>query len=259
MAKRRKPRIAIERDRRDPLEDYSIWDIRIAKSIYYGFILGTAVLVLGIWAIILYFLFGAGALKVFIDLDLGFQIAIIAGAITGHLFLLVLFYTLFRGGMVKLCKLLFKDRLIAKKYEDYDALRFLVGIALWGLYFTIIALLVGLIPEIVWGGIEELWRWMVKNFTPGVWILFFGGVIFVIVGIIFLGFVLWNRGVYSVLKRVKSIEEEMEVDERIKKDALKEADERTLRSIYKNEIGKKAIYKGLETKGYVEWKNKQLS
>ena len=102
MAKRRKPRIAIQPDSRDPLEDYSTWDIRIAKGIYYGFILGTVILVLGIWGIILLFLFEGGAIDLFLDLALGFQIAIIAGAITGHLFLLVLFYTLFRGGMIKL-------------------------------------------------------------------------------------------------------------------------------------------------------------
>ncbi|KKN27874.1 hypothetical protein LCGC14_0859980 [marine sediment metagenome] len=259
MAKRRKPRIAIQPDSRDPLEDYSTWDIRIAKGIYYGFILGTVILVLGIWGIILLFLFEGGAIDLFLDLALGFQIAIIAGAITGHLFLLVLFYTLFRGGMIKLCKLLFKDRLIAKKYEDYDALRFLIGIALWGLYFTLIALLIALLPSVFFKSIAEAWNWSVENFTFGMWILWLGGVVFLIVAIIFLGIVIWNRGVYAVLRRVKSIEEEMEIDEKIKKDALKNADERTLRSVYEKETSKKAIYKGQETRGYVEWKNKQLS
>ena len=91
------------------------------------------------------------------------------------------------------------------------------------------------------------------------WILWLGGVVFLIVAIIFLGIVIWNRGVYAVLRRVKSIEEEMEIDEKIKKDALKNADERTLRSVYEKETSKKAIYKGQETRGYVEWKNKQLS
>ena len=74
----------------DPLDDYSTWDIRIAKVIYYGFILATAIFVLGVWALILNWVIRTGKWDFFVDLDLGYQIAIIGGAVTGHLFLLVL-------------------------------------------------------------------------------------------------------------------------------------------------------------------------
>ncbi len=242
----------------DPLDDYSTWDIRIAKVIYYGLILATAIVVLGIWAVILTGLFGTTAWQIFVGLHLGIQIAIIAAAITGHLFLLVLFYTLFRGGMVKLCKAMFKDRRLAKKWEDYSTLRLLIGVALFGLYITILALLIGLLPATFWNAIWNLWVWMLNNFGLGLWILWFGLVVFIIVGIIFIGFILWNHGVFWVLKHVKTIEDEMEVDERIKKEALKEMDERTLQSVYKNETGKKAIHRGKETRGYIEWKKKQM-
>ena len=242
----------------DPLDAYSTWDLRIAKVIYYGLIFATVVVVLGIWAVILTFLFAGGAWAVFADLELGFQIAIIAGAVTGHMFLLVLFYTLFRGGMVKLCKALFKDRRLAKKWEDYSTLRLLIGVALFGLYITILAILIGLLPATFWDALWTQWRNMVASWGLGLWILWVGAMIFLIVGIIFIGLVLWNHGVFAVLKRVKTIEGEMEVDERIKREALKEADERTLQSIYKKETGQKAIHRGKETRGYIEWKKKQL-
>ncbi|KKK40625.1 hypothetical protein LCGC14_0688290 [marine sediment metagenome] len=242
----------------EPLDAYSTWDIRIAKVIYYGLILATIVVVLGIWAVILTVLFAGGALAFFLDLHLGFQIGIIAGAVTGHLFLLVLFYTLFRGGMVKLCKALFKDRRLAKKWEDYSSLRLLIGVALFGLYITILALLIGLLPATFWNALWTLWLNMAASWGLGLWILWVGAMIFLIVGIIFIGLVLWNHGVFWVLKHVKSIEDEMEVDERIKREALKEADERTLQSIYKKETGQKAIHRGKETKGYIEWKKNQL-
>ncbi|MFX1309937.1 MAG: hypothetical protein ACFE8C_09605 [Promethearchaeota archaeon] len=243
----------------DPLDAYSTWDIRIAKIIFYGLILGTAVVVLGIWAVIITALFGSIAWQVFLGFPLGIQIAIIAAAVTGHLFLLVLFYTLFRGGMVKLCKALFKDRLLAKKWEDYSTLRLLIGVALFGLYITILALLIGLLPVAFWTGILITWQWMIDHFGLGLWILWAGLMIFVIVGIVFIGFVLWNHGVFAVLKRVKTIEDEMEVEERIKKEALKEMDDRTLYSIYKKETGQKALHKGKETRGYIEWKKKQIA
>lgn len=242
----------------EPLDLYSTWDIRIAKFIYYGLILATAIVVLGIWFVIITAIIPGAAWQAFLALHLGFQIAIIAGIVTGHLFLLVLFYTLFRGGMVKLCKVLFKDRRLAKKWEDYSTLRLLVGIALLGLYITILALLIGLLPYTFWNALWKLWLWMLANFGIGLWILWVGGMIFLIIGIGFFGFVLWNHGVFWVLKHVKTIEDEIEVEERIKKEALKEMDERTLQSVYKKETGKKAIHRGKETRGYIDWKKKEI-
>ncbi|MFX0000675.1 MAG: hypothetical protein ACFE9Q_09750 [Candidatus Hodarchaeota archaeon] len=241
----------------DPLDAFSTWDLRIAKFIYYGLIVATAVVVLGIWFVIITALIPGQAWQFFLSLGLGFQIAIIAGIVTGHLFLLVLFYTLFRGGMVKLCNIMFKDRRLAKKWEDYSTLRLLIGVALFGLYITILALLIGLLPYTFWNTLWGWWLWMVDNFKFGLWILWVGLMIFLIVGIIFIGFVLWNHGVFAVLKRVKTIEDEMEVDDRIKKEALKEMDERTLQSVYKQETGQKALHRGKETRGYIEWKKKQ--
>ncbi|MHA2037351.1 MAG: hypothetical protein ACW972_05355 [Promethearchaeota archaeon] len=238
-----------------PLDAYSTWDIRFAKLIYYGFILASVVLVLGIWALILSILLPS-AWAAFLGLELGYQIAIIAGAVTGHLFLLVLFYTLFRGGMVRLCQMLFKDRLVAKKWEDYYGLRMLVGVALIGLYITVLSLLIGLLPTVFFNTLGAMWLWMVANFTIGHWILWIGFDILIIIGIIFVGLALWNRGVFWVLSHVKEIEEEIQIEEEIKKEAIRDSDERTLRDIYKKESGQKAIYRGKETKGYIEWKKK---
>ena len=248
-------RKAVERQSH-PLDAYSTWDIRFAKLIYYGFILASIVLVLGIWALILNIILPSGAWTAFLALEIGYQIAIIAGAITGHLFLLVLFYTLFRGGMVRLCQVLFKDRLVAKKWEDYYGLRMLVGVALIGLYITILSLLIGLLPTVFFNTLGAMWVWMVANFEIGHWILWIGADILIIVGIIFIGLALWNRGVFWVLSHVKEIEEEIEIEEQIKKEAIRDSDERTLRDIYKKESGQKAIYRGKETKGYIVWKEK---
>lgn len=240
----------------DPLDAYSTWDLRFAKLIYYGFILAAVVLVLGIWALILTIIIPGGAWDVFLTLDLGYQIAIIAGAVTGHLFLLVLFYTLFRGGMVRLCQTLFKDRLVAKKWEDYYGLRMLVGIALIGLYITLLSLLIGLLPTVFFNTLWDLWLWMLREFNIGHWILWIGFLILLFVGIIFIGLALWNRGVFWVLSHVKEIEEEIEIEEQIKREAIKGADERTLRSIYKKETGQRAVIRGKETRGYKAWKEK---
>lgn len=239
----------------DPLDAYSTWDIRFAKVIYYGFIFASIVLVIGIWALILSIIVPE-AWDAFQELGIGIQIAIIAGAITGHLFLLVLFYTLFRGGMVRLCQTLFKDRLVAQKWEDYYGLRMLVGVTLIGLYITALSFLIGLLPTVFFKTLGKMWVWMVDRFELGHWILWIGVDILIFVLIVFCGLALWNRGVFWVLSHVKEIEEEIEIEEQVKIDAIRNKDERTLRAFYKKEIGKKAIYKGKETRGYQEWKQK---
>lgn len=251
----RKGRSAPDRES-DPLDVYSIWDIRFAKFIYYGFILATVIVVLGVWGVILEILFRGGAWDAWLRLDLGFQVAIIAGAITGHLFLLVLFYTLFRGGMVRFCQILFKDRLLASKWQDYYGLRMLIGIALLGLYITVISVIIGLLPATFADLVKDIWDWMVDHFKLGYWIMWVGGLVFLLMALIFIGLMIWNRGVFWVLSHVKEIEEEIQIEEQIKKDAIKNADERTLRDIYKKEMGQKAIHRGRETSGYIEWKEK---
>ncbi|GAF78951.1 unnamed protein product [marine sediment metagenome] len=242
----------------NPLDVYSSWDLRYAKLIYYGFILGTVIVVLGVWGVLINFLFSKGAWDVWLDLDLGFQIAIIAGAVTGHLFLLVLFYTLFRGGMVRLCQIMFKDRLIANKWTDYYGLRMLIGVALLGLYVTLISVVIGLLPSAFLDVVQKVWDWQVEKFKdyPGMWIMWVGLLVFIFVVIIFIGIMIWNKGVFWVLSHVKEIEEEIEIEENIKKEAIKNSDERTLRDIYKKEMGQKPIHRGRETSGYREWKDK---
>jgi len=240
----RKSRKAPTRDA-DPLDQYSTWDLRIAKTIYYSIIIASAVTILGIWLTIIGWLIETDKWKTIEAWGPGAGALIIVGIVVLHLFLLVLFYVLFRGGILKLCQRLFKDRVLAKKYEDYTT------------YIFIITLLVVIIPSIFWEFVANLWAY-VFTFNPGEWVLFVGLTLFGIVMIIYIGLVLWNHGVFTVLKRVKRIEEEYEVEEEIKREELKEADDETLQKIYEKQTGKKAIYRGKETKGFRSWKRSML-
>jgi hypothetical protein len=242
----------------DPLAEYSTWDIRIAKSIYYGVILASIITVLGIWLTIIGWLVETGKIDEVLSLGPGIIALIIIGIIAGHMFLLVLFYTLFRGGILKLCKRIFKDRLIAKKYEDYTTLRLLLAVTLIVVYMFVITLIVYILPSIFWSIVADFWLYVITHFNPGEWVLFVGVVMFIIILLIYIGFVLWNHGVYAVLKRVKRIEEEQEIDEVIKIEGLKDADEATIMETYEKQTGKKALYRGKETNGYLAWKKKVL-
>ncbi|HUW90307.1 MAG TPA: hypothetical protein VMV43_07255 [Candidatus Nanopelagicaceae bacterium] len=243
----------------DPLDQYSTWDLRIAKMIYYSIILASAITILGIWLTIIGWLIESGQWAIIESWGLGAIALIIVGIIVLHLFLLVLFYVLFRGGILKLCQRVFKDRVLAKKYEDYTTLRLLLAVTLVSVYLFLITLALVILPSIFWNFVWGILIFIGTHFNAGEWVLFVGIVLFIIVILVYLGFVLWNHGVFAVLKRVKRIEEEYEVEEEIKRDELKGADEETLQKLYNKQTGKKAIYRGKETKGYISWKRSMLS
>ena len=245
----------------NPLDDYSTWDLRIAKSIYYGIILASIITILGIWLAIIGWLVESGRIDEILSFGPGIMALIIIGIVAGHLFLLVLFYTLFRGGILKLCRRLFRDRVLAKKYEDYTTLRLLLAVTLIVVYMFIITLIAIILPSLIppfWSFIAAFWIYIWEHFNPGEWVLFVGIVMFIIIIIIYVGFVIWNHGVYAVLKRVKRIEEEEEIDYEIEVEGLKDADEETLMKTYTKQTGKKALYRGKETNGYLAWKKKVL-
>ncbi len=244
----------------DPLDDYSTWDLRIAKSIYYSIIIASATTILGIWLTIIGWLIESDRWKIIEGWGFGAGVLIIVGIIVLHLFLLVLFYVLFRGGILRLCQRLFKDRVLAKKYEDYTTLRLLIAVTLASIYLFVITFLLVILPSL-WGIVADFWVFLFSSVitNPGEWVLFIGLVLFIIVILVYLAFVLWNHGVFTVLKRVKRIEEEEEVDQQIKRDELKGVDEETLQKVYSKQTGKKAIYRGKETRAYKSWKKSMLS
>jgi hypothetical protein len=240
-----------------PLDEYSTWDIRYAKFIYYAIIIGAVITILGIWLTIIGWLIVTGRWTVIANQGIGVVALIIVGIVVIHLFLLVLFYILFRGGIVRLCQKMFKDRILAKKYEDYTSLRLLVAVALISVYIFILTLIIVIIP-FQWNWMLYLWN-IIEPKDIGQWVLLIGIILLIIIGIIYLGFVIWNHAVFAVLKRVKRIEEEIEIDQEIEKDELKKADEATLQRVYQKTTGKKPVYRGKETKGYKTWKKKMLS
>jgi len=256
-APKRSPRRAPKREY-DPYDQYSTWDVRIARTFFAAFVLCALIIVIGIWGSIIGAIWQSGKWEAFLKLPISAQIFIYAGIITAHLFLLVLFYIVFRGGKLRLLKIMFKDRLVAKKYEDFQALRFLIAVTLIGVYIMIVAFLIWLLPLAFFESAATIWTEMLDTFNPGNWILYFGFMSFIFVLVFFFCFVLWNHGVYAVLRRVKRIEEEDEIKVRIKKEILSKADKDELMEEYKNETGKNPLYRNKETKGFMEWKKQKL-
>jgi hypothetical protein len=252
----RKPRRAPRRAPKkpvDPFDDYSTWDIRVSKTFFWSLILSVLVFIAGIWVAIVSILIQEDLLKQIAGWEPSGVFMLIFGIIFVHLFIAVLFYILFRGGKLKLLKVLFKDRLVAKKYEDYQSLRILIAFLLLSAYIFIISLLFFILPGTVGKALADaMFTWMATNLIFAIGIFMFIAIV-----VVFFCFVLWNHGVYWVLKRVKRIEEEREIKEKIAVEKLEKSDDEGLYEAYNKETGKKALYRNQETKGFLEWKEKK--
>ncbi len=241
-----------------PYDEYSTWDIRIAKFFFYGTILATIIFITGIWVTIGVDLIFQGQLEKILSLGYAAIVMVWAGMIVLHLFIIVLLYIAFRGGKVKILKILFKDRLVAKKYENFQALRILIAFLLTSVYIFLAAFFIFILPAVAFEVIGEAWIAWVLTFQIGHWIFWIGLIAYILIIIVFMAFVIWNHGVYWVLKKIKRIEEEDEIKEQIHVEKLQKSDDDTLHKEYNKETGKNAIYRGKETKGFIEWKEKKL-
>ena len=244
-------------DRPDnPLDMFSTWDIRIARLFYYSFVAAVLIIMVGLYVSILLLPSFQTIWDWLAKLDLAFQIALIGAIVTAHILVLVFFYAAFRGGIFRMCRILYKNRKIARKYEDKTLLRWLVGILLLGVYFTIFAIIIGLVTENLLQAIAELWKFMVDEFNVGHWILWLGLVIFCVLIFFFFIFVIWNDLVYVFLRIIAHEEEKEEVDIEIKRDRVKKMSEEDRMKEYTKDTGRAATIRGRETRGYKSWKKK---
>ena len=181
---------------------------RAAGELYYIFIVVACIVTIGglIWSIVDIWM-PSGKFIVFLDLNLGYQIAIVAGFLAGLFFLLIFFFGLFRKGSVLLLKFLFKKRHIEEKYQN----RLDVKIAAGGLLLSVIAILVG----VIWAIINDIlidpdsptsfWN-LFFELSSGYKTLFIGLVLFAAIAISLFMVYFWKNGYYVILKIMGSLE-----------------------------------------------------
>ncbi|MEJ2294157.1 MAG: hypothetical protein P8Y23_05255 [Candidatus Lokiarchaeota archaeon] len=179
---------------------------RAAGELYYIFIVAACIITIGglVWSIVDYWM-PTGKLGVFLDLNLGYKIAIVAGFLAGLFFLLIFFFGLFKKGSVLVLKFLFKTRHIEERYKN----RLDVKIAAGGLLLSIIALLVGIIWALIndiLAGSTSPFSNLLDGFTSGNWTLFIGLALFAGIAISLFMVYFWKNGYYVILRIMGSLE-----------------------------------------------------
>jgi len=188
-------------------EEYSSRQ-RIGAEIFYILIVLACLVCLAgvIWSIA-DFISPTGKLQVFLDLSLGFQIAIVAGFLAGLFFLLIFFFGLFRKGLNSLLKIMFKKKEVEERFKN----RLTVKIVAGGLLISVIAIIIGLVISVIYeifigpeGG--SPFATFLSELSTGNWILLAGIALFATAGIGLFMVYFWKNGYYVILKLMGSLE-----------------------------------------------------
>jgi hypothetical protein len=181
---------------------------RAVGEIYYIFIVAASIITIGgiVWSIVDIWM-PTGKLVAFLELNLGYQIAIIAGFLAGLFFILIFFFGLFRKGSILVLRFLFKTRPIEDRFRN----RLDVKIAAGGLLISIIAVITGLIfaliNDLILGpGSSAPFSNLLSTFTSGNWTLFIGIALFAGIGITLFMVYFWKNGYYLILKIMGTLE-----------------------------------------------------
>ena len=192
-----------------PTREYNKIQNLIA-TIFYILIVIASIVSLGgvVWTFADIFIGVTGKFELFLNLNSGYQIAIIGGLLAGLFFLLIFFFGLFKKSTRSLIKFIYKKRELEEKYKN----RTDVKIAAGGLLISLIGIIIGIIYAMVQdfltvssGGTSTL----VDLFgSTGPWILFVGIGLYLIVGIALFMIYFWKNGYYILLRLIGAIEKE---------------------------------------------------
>ena len=192
-----------------PIKEYNK-NQKIVSGIFYALIVIASLITIGgvVWTFADIFIGTTGKFEQFLDLNLGYQVAIIGGLLAGLFFLLVFFFGLFKKTSRSLLTFIYKKRELEEKYKN----RIGVKIAAGGLLISLIGIIVGIIVAIIWdlltGSTGGTFSLLALLGSTGPWVLFIGIGLFVIVGAALFMVYFWKNGYYLILRIMGKLEKE---------------------------------------------------
>jgi hypothetical protein len=181
----------------------------IVAGVFYVMIVIGSIVTLGgvIWTLADIFIGPTGKTLLFLNLNLGYKIAIIGGLLAGLFFLLVFFSGLFKKSSSSLIGFIYKKRELEERYKNRKGVKLAAG----GLLVSLIGIIIGIIFAIIWdvlagpgGSFSDI------SFlsSMGPWVLTIGIGIFLLVGSALFMIYFWKNGYYLILKIMGALEKE---------------------------------------------------
>ena len=188
--------------------DYSSNQKAVGELFYIFMVISCIGIVIGIVWSIFDFVMPLGKFDLFLALNLGYQIMIVAGFLAALFLLLIFFFGLFKKGAKGVLRFLFKERELEEKYKN----RVDVKIAAGGLLISIMAIIVGLIfaiaQDIIVGSGSSPLAGLFTDFSAGNWVLFGSLAFLALVGLTLFLIFFWKNGNYAIMRIVGILEKE---------------------------------------------------
>jgi hypothetical protein len=189
--------------------DFSKVQKLIAGIFYFLIVVGSIVSLGGVvWTFADIFIGTTGKFELFLDLSLGYQIAIIGGLLAGLFFLLIFFFGLFKKSTRSLIKFIYKKRELEEKYRNRTDVKIAAGGLLVSLIGIIIGIIFAIIQDVISVSSGESSTLMDLLGSTGPWVLFIGIGMFLLVGIALFMIYFWKNGYYIILRVIGAIEKE---------------------------------------------------
>ncbi|MCJ7649780.1 MAG: hypothetical protein MUP85_14285 [Candidatus Lokiarchaeota archaeon] len=180
----------------------------VGELFYIFMVISCIGIVIGLVWSILDFIMPLGKFDLFLALNLGYQITIVAGFLAALFLLLIFFFGLFKKGAKGVLRFLFKERELEEKYKN----RVDVKIAAGGLLISIMAIIVGLIfaiaQDIIVGSGSSPLAGLFTDFSAGNWVLFGSLAFLALVGLTLFLIFFWKNGNYAIMRIVGILEKE---------------------------------------------------
>ncbi|MHA1931575.1 MAG: hypothetical protein ACW96X_03490 [Promethearchaeota archaeon] len=182
---------------------------KIVAGIFYVMIVIASIVSLGgiVWTFADIFIGTTGKFGLFLELNLGYQIAIIGGLLAGLFFLLVFFFGLFKKTSRSLMVFIYKKRELEEKYKNRTGVKIAAG----GLLISVIGIILGFVLGPIWdlltgsGTSGSLFTFLGST---GPWVLLVGIGVFLLIGAALFMIYFWKNGYYLILRLLGGLEKE---------------------------------------------------
>jgi len=179
----------------------------IGTAIYTLIGMACIITITGIIWTILDIIMPVGKTALFLELNLGFQIAIVGGILAALIFLILLFYSLFKRGRKAIVEIIFRKKAIPERYQNRTGIKITTGLVIVCLFAVIIGFIIALIMEVFFGA-SPASSGLLLSFTGGQIVLFIGVCLFLLDALFIFLILLWINGYYYILNLITNLEKE---------------------------------------------------
>ena len=192
-----------------PINKYSRNQKIVAMVFYITIVLASLIVIGGcIWTLADIAIAPTDKLERFLDLNFGYQVAIVGALLAGLFFLLVFFFGLFKKSSVSLIHFIYKKRELEEKYKNRTGVKIAAGGLLVSLIGILIGVLVAVTIDIFSNTSGDSFSLLDNLDTTGPWVLITGIALFLIVGVVLFMIYFWKNGYYIILRLLGLLEKE---------------------------------------------------